>query len=62
MVPRPGLPPSGDTTGATDVTNIQNLLNLGLNAPLQSGTFYTDAPLVVPPGVTLQGAAATRSA
>lgn len=35
-----GLPPSGDTTGATDPGNIQALLNLTGKAPLQVGTFY----------------------
>ena len=56
--PGPGLPPSGDTTGATDVTNIQALLNLcspGKTAQLQAGVFWTDAPIIQPPWVTLQG-------
>lgn len=35
-----GLPPSGDTTGATDPGAIQALLNLGGRAVLQPGTFY----------------------
>ena len=58
--PGPGLPPSGDTTGATDVTNIQALLNLcspGKTAQLQAGVFWTDAPIIQPPWVNALGRA-----
>lgn len=56
-----GLAPSGDATGATDTSSIQALLNLavpGAVVALQPGTFYTDAPLVIPPQVTLAGSGA----
>lgn len=54
-----GLAPSGDSTGATDTSNIQGLLNLasaGAIVSLQAGTFRTNAPLALPPGSGLAGA------
>jgi hypothetical protein len=50
--------PSGDESGATDTASIQGLLNLaspGAIVQLADGTFYTDAPLTIPPQVTLRG-------
>lgn len=40
-----GLAPSGDTSGATDTTAIQALLNLGGRTVLQAGTFYISSTL-----------------
>jgi hypothetical protein len=53
-----GLIPSGDTTGAKDTANIQGLLNLaapGAVVQLGNGVFWTNKPLIVPSGITLQG-------
>ena len=51
-----GLAPSGDTTGATDTSNIQGLLNLGVKAVLQAGLFWTNQTLQFPSGSALAGA------
>jgi hypothetical protein len=50
--------PSGDTTGATDTTNINGALaaNLnGQNVVLAAGVFYVDSPIMIPPGGVLKG-------
>jgi Right handed beta helix region len=42
-------PPSGDTSGASDVTNINALLAAGTNViHLTAGHYYIDAPIVIP--------------
>jgi hypothetical protein len=51
----PGLQPSGDTTGATDTTTINSLLSSTGYVQLCEGTFYIDAPLVVPANAVLRG-------
>ena len=54
---------SGDSTGATDTTMIQDALNAvpsGGIVQLAAGYYYTNVPLIVPPGVTLQGATYTN--
>ena len=54
---------TGDTTGATDTTVIQDALNAvpsGGIVQLAAGYYYTNVPLIVPPGVTLQGATYTN--
>jgi hypothetical protein len=51
--PGPGLPPSGDSTGASDTVNIQNLLNLTGQAQLQYGVFEVNGPFVPPSGKQL---------
>jgi hypothetical protein len=51
--PGPGLPPSGDPTGASDTVNIQNLLNLTGQAQLQYGVFEVNGPFVPPSGKQL---------
>ena len=53
-----GLPPSGDTTGATDPGNIQALLNQDGRAVLQPGTFYiggSSAIALSSNGASIQG-------
>ena len=53
---------TGDTTGAADTTAIQAALNAvpsGGIVQLAAGYYYTNVPLIVPPGVTLQGATYT---
>jgi hypothetical protein len=51
-----GLAPSGDTSGTADTAAIQALLgSTGSVAYLQDGTFYTNAPIVVPAGSILKG-------
>lgn len=52
------LSPSGDTTGATDTTNINN--NLKSCAPgqvvyLSNGVYHTNAPILIPQAVGLRG-------
>jgi hypothetical protein len=50
--------PSGDTTGATDTTAINDALAaapLGGSVVLSPGTYRTDAPLLIPPQVMLLG-------
>jgi hypothetical protein len=50
--------PSGDTTGETDATNINDALaaNLsGQNVVLAAGLFYVNAPVMIPPGGVLKG-------
>ena len=50
--------PSGDTTGQTDTTNINQALaaNLnGQNVVLAAGVFYVNSPLLIPPGGVLKG-------
>jgi hypothetical protein len=50
------LPPSGDTTGVTDLTRINALYALGIPwVQLLPGKFYVDGPVVLPPGCRLQG-------
>jgi hypothetical protein len=55
--------PSGDTTGGTDTTNIQNLLNSGGSVWLAAGQFYVNATLAFKSDNTVlygQGRRATR--
>ena len=50
--------PSGDITGKTDATNINQALaaNLnGQNVVLAAGRFYVNAPIIIPPGGVLKG-------
>jgi hypothetical protein len=42
------LLPSGDTTGVTDLANIQGLANMGVAVNLGPGVFWTDGPIVTP--------------
>ncbi len=52
------ISPSGDTTGATDTANINGALRTrgpGATIQLDAGTFYINAPIVIPPFETLQG-------
>ena len=52
-----GLPPSGDTSGATDYANITAALAGGLVAvKLQPGAFYISDTIIVPSGCSLTGA------
>ena len=51
-----GLAPSGDTSGAADLANIQALLNLAGASTLQSGAWYVNGALSVPTGALIQGA------
>jgi hypothetical protein len=53
-----GLAPSGDTTGATDVANVQGLINLGTGRVLLGpGTFYGNTAVTITTKfVTVQGA------
>ena len=51
-----GLAPSNDTTGATDTTNIQNLLTLTGLVRLAAGVFYISSALVMSSGTELAGA------
>jgi Right handed beta helix region len=56
--PGPGLAPSGDTTGATDTANLNALIAAtaaGGKVLLQSGTFYTNAPIVIGKRIILEG-------
>lgn len=48
--------PSGDTTGATDTPLIQAALNSGGHQRLVPGTYWVNATLKCPTGVTLTGA------
>lgn len=54
-----GLQPSGDTTGTDDTAAIAAALTaasaLGADVQLGPGVFWTDAPSVIPSGVTLTG-------
>lgn len=49
------LTPSGDTTGAADTTAINNALTTYQYVRLLPGVFYTNAPILIPPGTTLEG-------
>lgn len=40
--------PSGDVTGSTDAATISNLLSSGYDLILQQGTYYLNAPVVLP--------------
>jgi len=54
---------SGDATGVTDTAAIQDALNAVVSGgivQLAAGYYYTTGPLIVPPGVTLQGATYTN--
>jgi hypothetical protein len=51
-----GLAPSGDSSGATDYTNIQALLTAGDLVVLQAGLFYVNAILSIPSNTWLAGA------
>jgi hypothetical protein len=54
----PGLAPSGDITGATDTAALQAVLTAapeGSTVYLQGGIFYTNAPIIHPPWVTVIG-------
>lgn len=49
------LSPSGDTTGVTDQSNIQNLLNNGFDIEFSAGIFYIATPIQYPGGCIIQG-------
>lgn len=51
-----GLAPSGDTSGATDSSNISGLISLGGKVPLQAGAWYVSGVTVGTGSVTIQGA------
>lgn len=54
-----GLQPSGDTTGVTDLANINALITLlgaGKTLLLGAGTFYVNGPVVPTSGMRIQGA------
>jgi hypothetical protein len=54
----PGLAPSGDTTGATDTANLNALIAAtpqGGTVYLQSGIFFTNAPIAINKRIILQG-------
>lgn len=51
-----GLQPSGDTTGATDLANINALVNLAGVAYLGKGTFYINGPITLASAANVIGA------
>lgn len=55
----PGLAwvfPSGDSTGAKDLSNIQGQLNTGRAVFLMPGTYYVNAPIELPAYAVIRGA------
>lgn len=46
---------SGDTTGVTDLMQIQSVLNLGIAAILENGKYFINAPIEIPVGGVLIG-------
>lgn len=50
------IAPSGDSTGATDTTAINNALAANGRVNLLPGTYYTNAPLIIPGNTHLTGA------
>lgn len=49
-----GLPPSGDTTGATDLANLTSALEGGSVTLTPGATYYINAPLVIPKNAVLR--------
>lgn len=49
------IAPSGDATGATDLNQIQSVLNLGIAAMLENGTYYVNSTIEIPVGGVLVG-------
>jgi hypothetical protein len=49
------IPPSGDTTGATDAAAINGALGVPLAVQLLPGTYYVNAPVTMPSNAMLQG-------
>lgn len=50
------IPPSGDATGATDTAVLNAALAATSAVYLQSGTFFVNAPIVIPSNTQLKGA------
>ena len=55
------ITPSGDTTGATDISNINSALHEYKNVLLTEGTYYINAPIEVSSGYILRGDSITKT-